>query len=185
MYWFLRNTHLILGLSCCLMVLTYGVSSVQMSHNAWFNSRPAVTTSAYTLAPQAGDARAIARELVDSHGLRGEVTQIFSTPAGMRFSITRPGTVYQVDYTAATGETKVRHNRAGMIGMLNRIHHVAGVRHDYWLINWWGALVGIVSLALMILGATGIYLWFKLYKERVLGGILLAIGLWHTACRCW
>jgi len=177
MYRYLRNTHLYLGLSCCLFVLMYGVSSVQMSHNSWFNLRPAVTTSTYTLAPQASDARAIARELMDGHGLRGEVTQVRPVPAGLAFSMTRPGTVYQVDYAAATGQTRVRDNHAGFMGMMNRIHHVAGVRHDYWLINAWGAFVGFVSLALMVLGATGIYLWFKLYNERVFGGILLAIGL--------
>ena len=45
MYRYLRNTHLFLGLFCCLFVLMYGVSSVQMSHNTWFPSRPSVTTA--------------------------------------------------------------------------------------------------------------------------------------------
>src|SRR6266702_7490542 len=118
---------------------------------------------------------------MDGHGLRGEVTQIRPAAAGVSFSITRPGTVYQVDYTARTVETKVRDNHAALIGMLNRIHHVAGLRHEYWLINVWGAFVGLVSLALMVLGATGIYLWFKIYKERVVGGIMLAVGLMYSA----
>ena len=93
MYRYLRNTHLFLGLFCGLFALMYGVSSVQMSHNSWFPSRPVVTEAVYTLAPQAGDARSIARELMDGHGLRGEVTQIRPAAAGVSFSITRPGTV--------------------------------------------------------------------------------------------
>jgi hypothetical protein len=179
-YRYLRNTHLYLGLSCCLFVLMYGVSSVQMSHNTWFNLRPSVTVSRYSIAPGISDARAVARELMDRHDVRGEVTLVRTSPAGAAFSMQRPGTVYQVEYTAATGETKVRDNHAGFMGMMNRIHHAAGVRHEYWLINAWGWLVGMVSLALIILGATGIYLWFKLYKERLAGSILLAIGLVYS-----
>ena len=32
-------------------------------------------------------------------------------------------------------------------------------------------------LALLTLGATGVYMWFRLYTERVLGGVFLSIGL--------
>lgn len=177
MYRLLRNTHLLLGLSCCLFLLMYGVSSVQMSHNTWFNLRPAVSTTEYTLAPGITDARAIANELISAHGLRGEVTQVRPGPTALSLTITRPGTVYQVEYTPAAGVAKVRDNHAGFMGMLNRLHHVNGVRHDYWLINIWGALVGIVSLALLTLGGTGIYLWFKIHRERIIGSILLAGGL--------
>ena len=177
MYRFLRNSHLFLGLFSCLFLLMYGVSSVQMSHNSWFRSRPDVTTAEYALSPNAADARAVARELMDAHKLRGEVTQVRATAGGLAISITRPGTVYQVEYATATGAARVRDNRAGVIGMLNRLHHVNGIRHDYWLINVWGAFVGIVSLFLFALGGTGIYLWFKIHQERVIGGILLIAGL--------
>src|SRR5947207_6482906 len=135
MYRFLRNSHLFLGVFSCLFLLMYGISSVQMSHNSWFQSRPAVTTTQYSLSPNAADARAVARELMDAHKLRGEVTQVRATPGSLAFSITRPGTVYQVEYATATGAARVRDNRAGFIGMLNRLHHVNGMRHDYWLIN--------------------------------------------------
>ena len=177
MYRLLRNSHLFLGLFSCLFVLMYGVSSVQMSHNSWFRSQPDVSETEYALAPHAADARAVARELMDVHKLRGEVVQVRATTGRLAFSITRPGTVYQVEYAIPTGAAKVRQNRARFIGMLNRLHHVNGIRHDYWLINVWGVFVAIVSLGLLALGATGIYLWFQIHEERVIGGILLAGGL--------
>jgi hypothetical protein len=71
----------------------------------------------------------------------------------------------------------VRTNIAGFIGMLNRIHHVAGVRHEYWLINVWGWFVGLVSAGIFVLGATGIYMWFKTKRERSWGLALLVLGL--------
>ena len=61
--------------------------------------------------------------------------------------------------------------------MINGIHHLAGLRHEYELLNLWGFFVGFVSVALFALGATGVYLWFKHYNERVIGMVLLGISL--------
>jgi hypothetical protein len=61
--------------------------------------------------------------------------------------------------------------------MLNRIHHIGGLWHEFNLVNIWAFFVGVVSLALLILGATGIYLWFKIHQERVIGTVLLTLGL--------
>jgi hypothetical protein len=88
MYRYLRNSHLFLGLFSCLFLLMYGVSSVQMSHSSWFNLRPTVTTTELTLAPNASDARAVARELMDGHGLRGEIAGPRHR-GGLAFAITR------------------------------------------------------------------------------------------------
>jgi hypothetical protein len=180
MYRYLRNTHLYLGLFCCLFLLMYGVSSVQMAHNAWFSMRPRVNEVHFTLAPSA-DSRAVARELIDRYGLRGELGPArFVTPAQLSFTLTRPGTVYQVQYAPATGDTRVRDSHAGFMGMLNRLHHVNGLWHDYWLVNVWGALVAMVSVALIVIAVTGIFLWFKIHNERVVGLILLVASLGYS-----
>ena len=180
MYRYLRNTHLYLGLFCCLCLLMYGVSGVQMAHSAWFPMRPAVTETHAALPPQTTDARRVARELMDRYGLRGEVDRPRVTPNQLSFNIARPGTVYQIDYSPATGNTRIRDNHAGFMGMLNRIHHAKGFWHDYWVLNAWGAFVAVVSAALFLIGATGIYLWFKLRQERLIGAILLTVSLGYS-----
>jgi hypothetical protein len=81
---------------------------------------------------------------------------------------------------AATGDATVRENRAGFMGMLNRLHHVGGVKHGFWLTNLWGAFTGMVSLALFGIGLTGIYLWFKMHRERKIGAVLLAASLGYS-----
>jgi len=48
------------------------------------------------------------------------------------------------------------------------------------VLNAWGALVAVLSLALFVIGATGIYLWFKLHQERVIGAILLTLSLGYS-----
>jgi len=180
MYRYLRNTHLFVGLFSCLYLLMYGLSSVQMAHPAWFSTRPSVTETHAALAPGLSDGRRAARELMDRYGLRGESGAARLTNGQMSFNIVRPGTVYQIDYSPATGNVRIRDVHAGFFGMLNRLHHAAGLWHDYWLLDAWGALVAVVSVALIVLGATGVYLWFKLRPERMAGAILLVISLGYS-----
>src|SRR5690242_3453248 len=103
-------------------------------------------------------------------GYRGEMMQVNASHDGASFRIVRPGTVYEVAW--ASGRAKIRTNEANFMGMLNRIHHIGGLWHEFTLINVWGFFVGGVSLTLLILGATGIYLWFKIHQERVIGTVL-------------
>ena len=172
MYRILRNSHLFLGLFCCFFLLMYGVSSVQMSHNRWFNMRPAISVREAEV--HGANPREVAAELM-AQGLRGELQQVSPTQTGANLRIVRPGTVYDVAWTGGTA--KIRTNEANFMGMLNRIHHIGGLWHEFTLVNIWAFFVALVSAALLILGATGIYLWFKLHQERVVGSVLLALGL--------
>ena len=180
MYKLLRNTHLLLGVFSCAFLLMYGVSSVQMAHNKWFDTKPTVTEAKWTLAAGIADARVVARELMDRHGLRGEIVQIRKSGEQTTFRVIRPGAQNEVTYDPGSGETAVRTSTTNFMGMMNRIHHAGGVWHDYVLINLWGVMVALISVALMILGLTGIYLWFKIHKERVIGFVLLALSLGYS-----
>lgn len=181
MYRWLRNIHLWLGLLSSLFLLSYAASSVQMAHNTWFNLKPKVTESTIRLGPAAnGEPRAAARELMDVHGFRGELQDVRESPNGFMFQISRPGTVYDAEYLRVSGEVRVRTRRDTFMGTLNRIHQLAGLWHDYGILNVWGALVGLISAGLIILAATGIYLWFKIHTERTVGAILLALSLSYT-----
>jgi hypothetical protein len=176
-YRFFRNTHLFLGIGAFLFLLMYGLSAVQMAHDTWFSMAPAVTETRVNLpAETADDPRAIARELRRA-GVRGEMREVHPTEAGYKFEVVRPGTYCKIEYTRSAREAKVRMETSGFMGMLNRIHHIAGTWHGYSLIDAWGVFIGLVSGALIVLGVTGIYLWFKTHGERAIGAVLLAVNL--------
>jgi hypothetical protein len=118
--------------------------------------------------------REVAAELM-AQGMRGELTAIAAKGQGANFRIVRPGTIYEIAW--ANGTAKVRTNKANFMGMLNRIHHVGGMWHDFTLTNVWGFFVGVVSVSLLILGITGIYMWFKIHQERATGTVLLVLGM--------
>jgi hypothetical protein len=177
----LRNTHLILGLLAVPMLLVYGASAIQMAHNEWFSLTPTLTESELEVgAFDSNDGRALAQALMDRYGMRGDLQQVKATDKGMALRIVRPGTVCDVDYTRQSGKAKVKTSVAGFMGMLNRLHHLAGVGHDYRLLNVWGGIVAFISIALILLGLSGIYLWFKIYEERAVGAILLAASLGYS-----
>jgi hypothetical protein len=177
MYKLLRNTHLLTGVFAFLFLMMYGVSSVQMSHTAWFNLRPATSESEIAMDPGVASPRDLARRLMDRDAVRGELAQIQPRPDGYSFRVIRPGTVHEVTYASATGAAKIRTNVAGFMGMLNRIHHVGGLWHEYTITNLWGLFTGLTAALLIVLALTGIYLWFKIHSERLIGSILLTVSL--------
>jgi hypothetical protein len=181
MYRWLRNTHLVAGLLVLPFLLMYALSAVQMSHGGWFSLKPTVTQRTVAVASSPiNDGRALARILMDQEHLRGELRQVKATDAGFHLQIEHPGTVYRVDYSRQTHQAVIRTSVAPFMGMLNRIHHLAGLHNASLVLDVWGGWVVAVSLCLFLLGLTGIYMWFKLYKERVVGSILLAVSLAYS-----
>jgi hypothetical protein len=172
-----RDAHLLLGLFVAATVVMYGVSSAQMAHREWLPWRASVQERSLTLERGMTDGRAVARALMEHHGLWGDLEQTGQSQGEIRVQIYRPGTVIVAAYRAVTGETRLKIERAPFAGMLVALHHAHGWSHESMSVNLWGALVGLVSIGLMALGGTGVYLWFKIHKERAIGGLILAVSL--------
>jgi hypothetical protein len=174
----LRTVHLVLASIVLPFVLMYGVSAVQMSHDGWFDLKPSVREQALSLAPGLDDARAIGREVMERlPAARGELLSIQATPTGTNLRIVIPGAMHDVRYTRATGATTVKTNTGNVMAMLNRLHHAAGVARQIASLNAWGWTVALVSLALVCVGVTGLWMWFLRRTERLVGGILLGVNL--------
>jgi hypothetical protein len=177
-YQTIRNVHLLLASFSLPFLVMYGVSAVQMSHNTWFQMKPAVGERDLALTPGQSDARAIAREAMDREpSITGEISNVQSNASGVSLRIVVPGTVHELKYNAAAGTGHVKTSVAGVMGMLNRLHHWAGFYHEPVSMKMWAFAVAIVSGALLLLGATGVYLWFTRRPERRIGAALLAINV--------
>jgi len=177
MFKLIRNVHLFLGLLCFSFLLMYSVSAVQMSHVDWFTMEPTVTEQSVAVdVADVQNPRAFAQQLMQA-GMWGELQNISQDDAGFRLRIVRAGTTHDVDYKTGSPTAQVKTSAAGIMGMLNRLHHTAGFYREQSITDWWAVFVSLTSLALLLLGATGVYMWFQLYKERLLGGIFLSFGL--------
>lgn len=177
MYRILRTIHLLCGAFALPMLLMYAISAVQMAHSKWFTMKPSVTEASVRTPSEYADGRQLARDLMALRGIRGEINSIEQTPAGFNIRIVVPGTVREIRYDRTARSAVVRTSAAGVMGMLNRLHHAAGFWHEYMPLKVWALLVAIVSLATVGLSATGIWMWWIRKQERTLGIILLAANL--------
>jgi hypothetical protein len=177
LYALLRTTHLLCGVFALPFLVMYGASAVQMAHTQWFNMRPAITESKASVAAGMTDGRAVAREVMRAGHIRGEITEVKATPAGFEVQVHRPGTQYEIQYNRAAGSVSVRTRVAGVWGIMNRLHHAAGLWHEYGPLKWWGVFCGLTSAAAIGLGATGIWMWWLRKQERVWGLVLLAANV--------
>jgi hypothetical protein len=178
MYRFFRNTHLVLGLLFCPFVLLFGVSSVQFAHNDWFRTEPSAVQMTVTIDPaKATSPRALGRLLMDQEGYRGFVLDIEEAGDSYEFLIGRMGTIHEVRYQKGSPEVTVTKKVWPLISLLTWMHQTFGVDHEFGLHNFWGALMFLTSVALLALGATGIYLWFKIHTERLVGLALIFLSL--------
>jgi len=168
----IRTLHAAAALFCLPFLAMYAVSGVQLAHRRWFPLHDSITSERLTLPPAITDARAVARLLP----ARGELTVVRPSPTSLQLRIVRPGTISDSDYTIATGVTTIRTTQAGFIGMLNRIHQTQGLWHESALINTWSATLSLVALGLLLLGVTGLCLWFRNHSDRAIGAALLFAG---------
>lgn len=178
MYRLIRNVHLLAGLLVSGYLFMYAWSAVEMSHRDWFSLQPKVTEKKVKLdGAFAGNPRAAARELMDRQAIRGELRNVQKTGSGFRLRVARIGAFTDVDFDRASGVASIKTSEARLGGALVQLHHVAGLWHETGYFLAIGVIVAVVSVILFVLGASGIYLWFKVHNERLTGGILLGLNL--------
>ena len=64
--------------------------------------------------------------------------------------------------------------------MLLQLHVNHGFWHDFGPANGWAAFSLLTSIAMLLLGVSGIYLWFMHHEERLIGGVLLGVGFGYA-----
>jgi hypothetical protein len=178
MFRLMRNVHLILGLVFFFYAIVFAVSSLTIIYRPWLGLSP--TDSEQTLAipaEQAATPRALALVLMRNHGFTGDLRQIEEKDGEFRFVIMRPGTRDEVRYVPASGQAAIKTRRQGALETMVQLHVNHGFWHDFLPANAWAMLSFLGSAGLFLIGASGIYLWFCHHEERMIGGVLLAVGL--------
>ena len=178
MFQFMRNVHLALGLVSVVMALIFALSSLVIIYRPWLPQSIEQSERTVQVPAQAASTpRALARALMRSEGLRGTVGQIEEDPEAIRFRISRPGTEFRIEYRRSTSEARIELRRRGLLETLVQLHVNHGFWHEFAPANAWAALSLLASAGLLLLGASGIYLWFMHHEERRVGGVLLVLGL--------
>jgi hypothetical protein len=181
MFRLMRNVHLILGLLFFFYAMLFAASSLVIIYRPWLKLTHDVQERIVPVAAeQAQTPRALALELMQSHGLKGDLRDIKQDGGMIRFVIARPGTQADVKYSASAGEARIKTRRDGFLETLEHLHTNHGFWHEFVPANAWSLLSLLGSAGLLLLGASGIYLWFCHHEERVTGFVILTLGLVYS-----
>ena len=178
MYRLMRNIHLGLGLAFIAMAVMFALSSLFVIYRDRLPDQ--VTVTERTIAVAADEAqtpRALALALMRNHGMKGDVLDIAETGDGYRFRITRPGTEHAVSYSRPSGRATIT-DRTWQVGQtLLQLHTTHAFWHEFAPAQIWAALSLLSSIGLLLLGASGIYLWWSTHTKHLIGGLLLAFSV--------
>lgn len=178
MFQLMRNTHLALGLLFVLMAAIFAVSSLTIIYRPWLPSGTEDSERIVTLdAEQGAVPREVALELMRNHDLRGDLRNIEQADGEIRFRVFRPGEEARVAYCEDSGQATIKTRRWNFLETLVQLHVNHGFHHDFMPSQGWALISLLTSIGMLLLGASGIYLWFAHHKERLVGGALLAVGL--------
>ena len=182
-YTLLRKIHLYAGLAILTFVIMYFVTGYPMIHGNWFPNPGTVETTRTELLLYTGqkEPAAYSNYLQETFGLRGKITQQQRLKNGSWvFRYSRPGTFHEAVVAPAGDSVRITTRKGSAIGTMvdfHRLHGYGGAK----LYSVWALLHDLASFSLILFAFTGIYLWYKLTKRKLLGWIFLGISYGYTA----
>lgn len=181
MFRLMRNVHLIFGLLFFFYALLFALSSLTIIYRPMLKlTYDTEERTVRVTAERADTPRALALELMQNHGMKGDLRDIKQQGETMRFVIARPGTQSDVTYSPSSREARIQTRREGFLETLVHLHTNHGFWHDFVPANAWALLSLLGSVGMLLLGVTGIYLWFCHHEERVIGFVILTVGLAYS-----
>lgn len=185
----IRRIHFYLGLYFLLFIWLFSVSGLLLNNSHWRTARfwdeRVETTREQEVRPlPAGDDIAVVRRIMTDLGLDGEINAVDRSAAETTFQVNRPGLSHRVEVDHETHVASVRSVEVNVAGVLSNLHTFSGVSmtdpsrvRDWTLTRIWSFAMDAIAVGLIVLVASGLYLWYQLPRKRVGGLISLCAGL--------
>jgi hypothetical protein len=182
MYDVIRKVHVYTAMVLLTFVLVYFISGYVLIHR---DLMPAGEEEKETFrlpltTPHASSQDNLSGFLQKKLEIRGKPVPPRQLKDGrVRFEYFRPGDYSRVT-VSAIGDSLVHEHtihgaRQTLIGM-HRMHNYGGsILYQLWVL-----LYDLASLYLILFSLTGIYMWYKTTRKRLLGWIVLSVGYGYT-----
>jgi hypothetical protein len=186
-----RKLHYYFGLYLLLFLWLFSVSGLVINHPGWkiaqfFQARNETTATAAIQVPTASTDAALAANVMQQLAIEGEVTALQRTRSAdtLTFQIVKPGQSYRIAADLASGEVSVTRIQLNAWGAADAMHKLTGVRigdageqRDWIWTKLWSVAMDALALGLVVLIASGLYLWYRLDAKRTAGFIALGLGI--------
>lgn len=181
---FARRAHLYLGLVLMPWFIMYGITSLAFNHSDWFGKSTASWTTVETWPFSANVdlskpfPQELGQEMLDTAGMSVDAWGVYrwgrepTVYVGMPSFWQHRRLAYPPDGDTMRFETREKTFGEFLTGM----HARGGYHHDSLVNDLWAFVVDIVCLSFIVWVISGLYLWWRFSRMRLLGGIALAAG---------
>src|SRR5262245_27112231 len=191
-----RRTHLYLGLFLMPWLLMYGVSSFIIIHGSWFGTENEPTREAIFEKPYSRpvtsqgnnnepDLRALAQEILKDCNLEGAFWA--DKPKPDTLHIDRFSFRDSISLTFSAKDQKLKAERQPMrwSQVPVRMHFRGGYGQPGFGNKFWGLLVDVACVGIIIWVASGLIMWWRLPRLRTWGAIAVGCGILSFALLVW
>jgi hypothetical protein len=191
-----RRTHLYLGLFLAPWLLIYGFSSFIIIHPSWFRtdkrldrepvfekpySRP-VTVQGVNNEPEL---RALAQEILKDCQLEGAFWVDKPNPNTLHIDRFSFKDSISLTYSIKDQKLKAERQRMRWPQVAMRMHFRGGYGQPGLLDKFWGLLVDIACVGILIWVASGLIMWWRLPRLKVWGALSACGGLLMFLLLIW
>jgi len=183
----MRASHLYTGMFLFPWMIVYAVSAFCINHSAWFlaKNQPAQRWEVVReadFAPDAelpSDADEQAKAVLEALDLNGAY-RILGVPDAHQLTLLRLCAAghYKVTFQRPRNHVVVERLRpVSAYALINNLHFVTGYGVSSWAYWVWAVVVDAVTISTVIWVISGVYLWARRPKKRLLGGVCMTAGI--------
>ena len=187
MYRWMRATHGLAGLALASVLTMYALTGVVMIYGEGQRVPASREESKQPLPDAWRGLRGpqLSAAVRSSLGLRGRADLPRRKAGRTQIIFRRPGARSEVTLDSASGSVEIVRFREGWVRTLAQLHQQNG--YEGTLLNkLWAATVDLAALALILFAASGVYLWWKLGRQRRLGlAVLVVASGYSLASLAW
>ncbi|MBI3681115.1 MAG: hypothetical protein HY235_12050 [Acidobacteria bacterium] len=187
-----RKGHYYLGLYFLFFLWLFAFTGLLLNHSWMFAefwpNRKVSKFERPVEVPQTDNDLDRARGLTTRLGIKGEIEWTAARPDStvFEFRVNRPGHTSSVTAYPEQGRAVVEQIEINTWGIMRVLHTFTGVRagdernyRDWFLTTLWVISMDAVSIGLVIMVFSGLYMWYGLPAKRKLGSAALMLG---TVC---
>jgi hypothetical protein len=191
-----RRTHLHMGLFLMPWLVMYGVSSFIIIHQSWFGANQSLPFA--PLFEKAYGRPVKSQELDGEPNLRTTAQQILrdcNLEGAFWVNKPNPDTV-QIDRFSFWGSTRLTYSikeqklkaerqLMKLSQAVTRMHFRGGYNQATFWNQFWGALVDLACVGIILWVVSGLIMWWRLPRLRTWGGIALGAGVLSFVLLVW
>ncbi len=195
-----RKLHFYSGLFLLFFLWLFAFSGLLLNHPSWtfaesWNNRKEANyeREITALGPDVKGDLGQAREIMRQLGIAGEIlwTTTRTDPDQFDFQVRRPGHFYFIKANLAQKRVAVRQADVNLWGVIKVLHTFTGVQmddprnsRDWVLTSIWAYSMDAVTAGLIFMVLSSLYMWLQLPQKRLLGAVVLGLGLLSCGLFC-